>query len=122
MPLLLVSCFIAPASCLHFDYIPEAGIMEGLIQNPGLKGSHRAGVGFSEKALSETVRKGSRAASGASIFAPQSSEIELLHPLSWTFEAPNWSLSRFSDSFCRKFISVHIAKAFQGHSGYTVPS
>src|SRR5215216_6449466 len=36
--------------------------------------------------------------------APQSSEIELLHPLSWTFEAPNWSLSRFSDSFRREIL------------------
>jgi hypothetical protein len=32
MPLLLVSRFLAPAGYLHFDYIREVGIMEGLIQ------------------------------------------------------------------------------------------
>src|SRR5215218_318265 len=45
----------------------------------------------------ETVRKGSR----ASTLGPQSSEIELLRPLSLAFEAPLWSLSRVSDSFSR---------------------
>jgi hypothetical protein len=32
MPLLLVSRLLAPAGYLHFDYIREVGIMEGLIQ------------------------------------------------------------------------------------------
>jgi hypothetical protein len=54
MPLLLVSRLLAPAGCLHFDYIREVGTMEGLIQIFS-EGYHRAGVGFSEKALSGLV-------------------------------------------------------------------
>src|SRR5215208_2461973 len=49
MPLLLVYCFLASAGCLHCNYIREAGITEGLIQNLLLKGSHRAGVWVSRE-------------------------------------------------------------------------
>jgi len=47
----------------------------------------------------ETVRKGSIAASGASIIGPQSSEIELLGPVSSGFEASVRSLSALFGQF-----------------------
>jgi len=75
-----VKCLDAGAGYLKNLPLPRLG--------PGLRHVQRgSAVPLFNKNPRETVRKGSRAASGASIFAPQSSEIELLHPLSWTFEA-----------------------------------
>jgi hypothetical protein len=55
MPLLLVSRFLAPAGYLHFDYIWEVGIMEGLIQAPAEEFSPSRRV-VSEMALSQLER------------------------------------------------------------------
>src|SRR5918997_1983469 len=48
--------------------------------------------------FSETVRKGVRGASEASILVAPSNEIELLGPVSSVFEVSIQSLARFSDS------------------------